>query len=404
MARELLEKADLFFMSSTDRKLDMDTNHRGGPPGFVRILSNDENSLTLIYPEYSGNRLYQSLGNLMTTPQAGLVFPDFDTGNVLYVTGKTDILVGEAASNLIPHTNLAVKISVEALRFVTDGLGFRGREGEYSPYNPPVRFLATEQRHGIAGGEKDMRAKLVKKEILTPNIGRFRFKLVDPKKPSRWRPGQYAALSFQEELDIGYSHMRNDDPKSLNDDYTRTFTVSSRQDALAEDEFELTIRNVGKVSDFLYKYNFKMDLEVTLQGFGGEFYIDQAAGDKISFIAAGVGITPVLPHVHDLDLGRFRLYWTIRADDLGLVLDTFERSPELAKSTELFVTGSIGTESDEWKKLEALGAVLQKRRIAEDDIAGDSAVRWYLCTGPGLRNDLLKWLGGKSVLYEDFNY
>ena len=404
MARELLEKADLFFISSTDRNLDMDTNHRGGPPGFVRILSNDENSLTLIYPEYSGNRLYQSLGNLTTTPQAGLVFPDFNTGNVLYVSGQTEILVGEAASSLIPHTNLAVKISVEALRFVTDGLGFRGHDGEYSPYNPPVRFLATEQRHGIAGGDKEMHAKLVKKETLTPNIGRYRFKLVNPEKPSRWRPGQYAALGFQEELDIGYSHMRNDDPKSLNDDYTRTFTVSSRQDALPEDEFELTIRNVGKVSDFLYKYNPRMHLEITLQGFGGEFYIEQAAGEKISFVAAGVGITPVLPQVHDLDLGRFQLYWTIRADDLGLVLDTFERSSELAKSTELFVTGPIEMESDEWKKLEASGAALHKHRIAKDDLAGDSAVRWYLCTGPTLRNDLLKWLSGKSVSYEDFNY
>jgi NAD(P)H-flavin reductase len=381
----------------------MDTNHRGGPPGFVRVLSNDENSLTLIYPEYSGNRLYQTLGNLVTTPQAGLVFPDFITGNVLYITGKTEILAGEAASNLIPHTNLAVKISVDALRFVTDGLGFRGREGEYSPYNPPVRYLATEQRNGVIGA-KETRAKLIKKEILTPNIGRYRFKLIDPEKPGNFRPGQYAALGFGEELDIGYSHMRDDDPKSLNDDYIRTFTVSSRQDALPENEFELTIRNVGKVSDLLYKHNLRMDLEVIMQGFGGEFYLKQAAGEHISFIAAGVGITPVLPQLHDLDLGRFRLYWTIRVEDLGLVLDAFERNPGLAKSTELFVTGSPRSQSDERERLEVSGAALQKRRIAKNDLAGDLAVRWYLCTGPSLRSDVIKWLDGKTVQFEDFNY
>ena len=403
-AVDLLEKADLFFISSTDRKSDMDTNHRGGPPGFVRILSNDTNSLTLIYPEYSGNRLYQTLGNLMTTPQAGLVFPDFNTGNVLYVTGRTEILAGDAASNLIPHTNLAVKISVEALRFVTDGLGFRGREGEYSPYNPPVRYLVTEQRHRVEGSGKEIRVQLIKKEILTPNIGRFRFKVMNSDKPRRWNPGQYAALSFQDELDIGYSHMREDDPKSLNDDYTRTFTVSSREDALAENEFEITIRRVGRVTDLLFKHNPRTELEIPLQGFGGEFFLKQAAGETISFIAAGVGITPVLPQVNDLDLERFRLYWTIRADDLGLVLDTIERNPGLAKSTELFVTGSSRADSDEWKKLEASGAVLQRRRIVKDDLAADSAVRWYLCTGPRLRNSLLGWLGGKEVLYEDFNY
>jgi ferredoxin-NADP reductase len=399
-----LEKADLFFISSTDRKSDMDTNHRGGPPGFVRILSSDENSLTLVYPEYSGNRFYQTLGNLITTPQAGLVFPDFTTSNVLYITGRTEILTGKDASSLIAHTNLAVKIHVEAVRFVTDGLGFRGREGEYSPYNPPVRYLSTEQRHGIENNEKQVHAKLIEKEILTPTIGRFRFQVVDGDKSKGWRPGQYVALSFQDELDAGYSHMREDDPKSLNDDFLRTFTVSSRRDALAGDEFEITIRKVGAVTDFLFKYNLRVDLEVPLMGFGGEFFLNQAAGENISFVAAGVGITPLLPQAQDLDLARFRLYWTIRADDLELVRGTFERIPGLAKSTELFVTGSAQMTSDEWKTLEASGAVLQKRRIAKDDIVGSSVARWYLCTGAGLRDAVLGWLEGQTVLYEDFNY
>ncbi|KFY86054.1 hypothetical protein V500_07909 [Pseudogymnoascus sp. VKM F-4518 (FW-2643)] len=401
-AIELLGKADIFFISSTDRKSDMDTNNRGGTPGFVRILSNDENSLTLVYPEYSGNRLYQTLGNLMTTPQAGLVFPDFNTGNVLYVTGRTEILAGSEASSLIPHTNLAVKISVKALRFVTDGLGFRGREGEYSPYNPPVRYLATE-RQGIESIEKGY-ARLVKKDILTPNVGRFRFKLMDSKKPSQWMPGQYVALNFQKQLDIGYSHMRDDDPTSLNDDYIRTFTVSSRQDALPENEFEMTIRRIGKATGLLFNDNLRMNLEVPLQGFGGEFYIKQAAGETISFVAAGIGITPVLPQAQDLDLERFRLYWTVRAEDVDLVLDTFSRSPGLANSTELFVTGSVRTESNEWEKLEASGAMLQKRRIVKDDLVGNFAVEWYICTGPALRKSLLGWLDGKAVYYEDFNY
>jgi NAD(P)H-flavin reductase len=338
----------------------------------------------------------------MTTPQAGLVFPDFNSGNVLYVTGRTEILAGSEASNLISHANLAVKISVEALRFVTDGLGFRGREGEYSPYNPPVRYLATEQQ-GIESIEKEIYARLIKKEILTPNIGRFRFKLMDPKKPSQWMPGQYAAFSFQKELDIGYCHMRDDDPKNLNDDYVRTFTVLSRQDALPENEFEMTIRRVGKATGFLFKHNLGINLEVPLQGFGGEFYIKQAAGHNISFVAAGVGITPVLPQAQDLDLERFRLYWTVRTEDLDLVLDTFSRSG-LAKSTELFVTRSVRAESDEWEKLEASGAMLQKRRIVKDDLVGDSAVQWYICTRPALRKSLLGWLEGKAVLYEDFNY
>lgn len=254
------------------------------------------------------------------------------------------------------------------------------------------------------GGQKEVHAKLIKKEILTPQIGRYRFQIIDSKKPIQWKPGQYAALGFEGELDEGYSHMREDDPKSLNDDYTRTFTVSSRQDKLPENEFELTIRNVGKVSSFLYRHNLRMHLEVTLQGFGGEFFLEQRAGENISFIAAGVGITPVLPQIQDLDLERFRLYWTVRADDLNLVLNTFEQNPELAKSTHLFITGSIKEKSADLKKIDASGATLQKGRISKADLEDDTAARWYLCAGPGLRGDLLNWLGDKTVSFEDFNY
>lgn len=206
----------------------MDTNHRGGPPGFVRILSNNDEGLTLVYPEYSGNRLYQTLGNLKTTPQAGLVFPDFDTGDVLYITGKTEILAGQAAKDLLAHTNLAVKIKVEAVRFVTDGLTFRGHVGDFSPYNPPVRFLASEVQSRLPSDNKQIMAELVEKVIINPTVGRFRFRIPNSANTSLWKPGQYVALSFADELDIGYSHMRDDDPKSLNDDFLRTFTSTLR--------------------------------------------------------------------------------------------------------------------------------------------------------------------------------
>ena len=53
------------------------------------------------------------------------------------------------------------------------------------------------------------------------------------------------ALAFEDELSAGYSHMRDDDPRSLNDDYVRTFTVSSAMGrGLPHDEFEITFRNV----------------------------------------------------------------------------------------------------------------------------------------------------------------
>lgn len=49
-AVELLDRADLFFISSTNGE-SMDTNHRGGPPGFVRVMKNGEGEVVLVYPE-----------------------------------------------------------------------------------------------------------------------------------------------------------------------------------------------------------------------------------------------------------------------------------------------------------------------------------------------------------------
>ncbi|KAL2069979.1 hypothetical protein VTL71DRAFT_14659 [Oculimacula yallundae] len=401
----LLAKADLFFISSSNHESDMDCNHRGGPPGFVRILTNEEGEVALVYPEYSGNRLYQTLGNLRTTPRAGLVIPDFETGNVLYVTGTTEILVGKDAANIISHSNLAVKIKVEAVRFVSDGLAFRGHDGEFSPYNPPVRYLSTEISHGLAGTEKPILAKLVDKKIITPTIARFRFKITDVAKSSKWKPGQYVALSFAEELDIGYSHMRDDDPKSLNDDFLRTFTVSSRQDAIdGDNHFEITIRNVGVVTDHLFKFNVRAELEVPIQGFGGDFVVQQGEGEKVAFVAGGVGITPLLAQGQDLDFTRLHLFWTNRADDIPLVTDTFDRIPGLAEATTVFITDNINAESEGWKKLVSTGAKIEKRRMAIEDVGGYSADKWYLCTGTAFRASLLKWLEGKTVLFEDFNY
>ena len=413
-ALALIAKADLFFLSSSNHESDMDTNIRGGPPGFVRVLSNSTDGAVLVWPEYSGNRLYQSLGNLQTTPRAGLVFPDFDSGDVLYVTGKTEILANKQAATLLPGSNLAVVITLSAARFVENGLAFRGDLGERSPYNPKVRYLSTEKGLNVpqVPDKNGVMAKLINKEIITPTIARFRFRISDPAAAGKWKPGQYVTLSLEQQLGQGYSHMRDDDPTSLNDSYMRTFTVSSFPHIdTSNEEFEITIRNVGKVTNYLFRASDRSGLEIALPGFGGDFRFrdEDVQGGVMPFIASGIGITPLLGQLPGVDVSRVHLFWTLNVKDIALVTDTFSRYPELPKTSAIFLTGTSGkisaAQQRSMESFSELGARVEGRRLQSTDLeVPGGAERWYLCTGTELRMMVLKWLAGKTVIYENFDY
>jgi uncharacterized protein len=87
-ARALIAAADTFFIASANPEGQLDASHRGGPPGFVEQLD----ARTLRVPDYAGNHMYNTLGNLVLDPRAGVTFVDFATGRLLAATGRVEIL------------------------------------------------------------------------------------------------------------------------------------------------------------------------------------------------------------------------------------------------------------------------------------------------------------------------
>ena len=152
---------------------------------------------------------------------------------------------------------------------------------------------------------------------------------------------------------------------------------------------------MGLVTKHLSQYNDKTLLELPLKGFGGKFFFQQNEGEFIGFIAGGVGITPLLAQTNCLDLARRQICWTVKAEDLGLVLDSFDRAPALNRHTKLFAIGDVVPQTeDNLLKLEAMDVILKRRRIMAADLqlgtARDSMpTEWYICTGAGLRGTLL---------------
>ena len=89
-ARDLIESADTFFVASRSRAElgadgGLDMSHRGGRPGFVGVQGD-----TLAIPDFRGNRFFNTLGNLLGDPRAGLLFVDFTTGELLQLQGTVD--------------------------------------------------------------------------------------------------------------------------------------------------------------------------------------------------------------------------------------------------------------------------------------------------------------------------
>ncbi len=110
-AHRLVSGADtLFIASSTPRARGhagadgVDVSHRGGLPGFVRVAQHDASPTVLHIPDYRGNNFFNTLGNLVLNPHAGLLFIDHDSGDLLQLTGRTELLWDEAQHREIRFT------------------------------------------------------------------------------------------------------------------------------------------------------------------------------------------------------------------------------------------------------------------------------------------------------------
>jgi predicted pyridoxine 5'-phosphate oxidase superfamily flavin-nucleotide-binding protein len=89
-ARDLIGRADMFLVASRSRELGRaggaDVSHRGGRPGFVQV-----DGSTLRIPDFKGNHYFNTLGNLLGEPRAGLLFMDFERGDLLQLQGRAAI-------------------------------------------------------------------------------------------------------------------------------------------------------------------------------------------------------------------------------------------------------------------------------------------------------------------------
>ena len=126
--------ADTFFIATqatgTGERTDgMDMSHRGGYPGFVVVA----HETALLFPDYSGNCMFNTLGNLQVDPRAGLLFIDFESGHTLQVTGEAEVRWEPHHVSRFPGAERVVEFRVEETLFVENALPVQWTFGNYSP-------------------------------------------------------------------------------------------------------------------------------------------------------------------------------------------------------------------------------------------------------------------------------
>lgn len=276
--RSLVSGADTFFVASyldDESGRHVDVSHRGGKAGFVRIDA--DGALTI--PDFAGNLHFNTLGNILLNPRAGLLFPDFETGDLLQLTGDAELI--------LDSPEIAAFQGAERL------WRFRPRRVLLRPSALPLRL--------------PMRADgWSPNSLMTGDWDQARSRLGAQRLASAWRPFRVARI-VEESSVIRSFHLEPADgagiavhaagqhlpirviPEGADTPVMRTYTLST---APSDGFYRISVKRQGLVSAHLHRLNVGDLIEARAPA--GGFTLDHHETRPAVLIAAGVGITPIL--------------------------------------------------------------------------------------------------------------
>ena len=109
--RAFIEDRDMFFLATADPEGRPTCSYKGGEPGFVRVLD----SHTLAFPNYDGNGMYLSTGNLLLNPHVGMLFIDFAAGHRMRLEGTASIEPDDPLQAEYPEAQFVVRVRARAV-------------------------------------------------------------------------------------------------------------------------------------------------------------------------------------------------------------------------------------------------------------------------------------------------
>jgi predicted pyridoxine 5'-phosphate oxidase superfamily flavin-nucleotide-binding protein len=106
-----IEHCAMFFLATADADGRPDCSYKGGMPGFVRVVDDQ----TLVFPDYDGNGMFRSLGNVLVNPHVGLLFIDFERPGRIRVNGVAGIQADDPLLDDYPGAQLIVRVRAERI-------------------------------------------------------------------------------------------------------------------------------------------------------------------------------------------------------------------------------------------------------------------------------------------------
>lgn len=269
----------LFVASHNDRddKFDsggVDANHRGGKPGFVKVEGN-----TLTIPEYIGNFAFNTLGNFLVNPKAGLLFIDFATGDLVQLTGTVELIWDSTEEiEAFRGAERAWRFHLDHGHTLKSGAPLRWQEAEASP-NVKLTGDWTEASKTLeaqANQNAWQLFRVAQVEDESSVIRSFYFEPLDGGTILPFKPGQFLTLKVL--------------PEGAKEPVTRTYTVSS---APSDPHYRISVKRDGIVSQHLHN-QVEVGDTVELRAPQGAFWMDTDEKRPAVLLAGGVGITPMI--------------------------------------------------------------------------------------------------------------
>lgn len=288
----LIANVDTFFVAShalNDNDPEMhgvDVSHRGGKPGFIKVEGD-----TLTIPDFPGNYFFNTLGNFVVNPKGGLLFIDFEKGDVVMLSGRVEILSDDDVEvRGFKGAERAWRFTLDHGHYFSDALPFRSQLEGYSPNTLITGDWKEAAATVVAEAKREEWRPFKITNIVDESsvIRSFYLEPMDGGGKLPYEAGQHLTVRVQD-ADAGKHIIRN-------------YTLSS---APSDAFYRISVKSelYGKVSSHLHE-NIGVGDIIDVKAPRGDFFIDASIRRPAVLLGAGVGITPMISMAqHVLDQG-----------------------------------------------------------------------------------------------------